>query len=92
MDPIVQARELRRRARSLRRFAALVEGAQLDALTRLAGDETWYGPTAAAFLEDCRAIDRLIDDAVDGLRRAATRLDHEARRLDQAALARGLGA
>jgi hypothetical protein len=93
MDPIVQARELRRRARSLRRFAAMVEGAQLGALARLAGDETWYGPTAGAFLEDCRTVDRLVEEAVDGLRRAATRLDHEAHGLEQAALAAGsLGA
>jgi hypothetical protein len=89
MDPIVQARELQRRARSLRRFAAMVEGAQLGALARQGGDDTWYGPTAAAFLEDCRAVDRLVDEAVDGLRRAAVRLDHEARELERLALATG---
>jgi hypothetical protein len=89
MDPIVQARELQRRARSLRRFAAMVEGAQLGALARLAGDDTWYGPTAAAFQDDCRAIDRLVEEAVDGLRRAAVRLDHEARELERLAVTSG---
>ena len=89
MDPVVEARELRRRARTLRRFAAMIEGAQLGALARLGGDGTWYGPTAGAFLEDCRTIDRLVHEALDGLRDAARRLDAQATEAERAALVPG---
>ena len=67
----------------------MVEGAQLGGLARLGGDATWYGPTAGAFLADCRTADLLIDEAVDGLRRAAIRLDHEAHALEQTAFVSG---
>jgi hypothetical protein len=89
MDPVVEARELRRRARTLRRFAAMIEGAQLGALGRLGGDGTWYGPTAGAFLEDCHTVDRLIREALDGLRHAARRLDTNADEVERAALVPG---
>ncbi len=89
MDPVVEARELRRRARSLRRFAMLVEGAQLGSLARLGGDATWYGPTAGAFVADCRTVDRLVAGAVHDLRLAASRLDHEADDLERIAMVAG---
>ena len=67
----------------------MVEGAQLGALARQGGDDTWYGPTAAAFLEDCRAVDRLVDEAVDGLRRAGRATRPRGARLERLALATG---
>ena len=90
MDPVIEARELRRRARTLRRFAAMIEGAQLGALARLGGDDTWYGPTAGAFLDDCRTVDRLVHDAIDDLRQAARHLDGCADELERVAVVPGL--
>ena len=88
-EPDRQAAELRRRASTLRRVAALVEDALLGHLARLAGDATWFGPTAGAFADDCRTVARLLAESADDLRRAATRLDHEAHELEEAALVAG---
>lgn len=89
IDPNREARELRRRAASLRRCALVVEDALIGQLLRLAGDATWYGPTAGAFAEDCRTVDRLLAEAADDLRRAALRLDREALELERAAAIAG---
>jgi hypothetical protein len=89
LDPNRQAGELRRRASSLRRCAVLVEDALLGHLARLAGDATWYGPTAGAFADDCRTVGRLLSEAADDLRRAAIQLDHQAVELERAALVAG---
>ena len=88
-EPTRQAAELRRRASGLRRVSALVEDALLGHLARLAGDATWFGPTAGAFADDCRTVRQLLAETADDLRRAATRLDHEARELERAALVAG---
>ena len=85
-DATPSAAQLRSRASDLRRFATQIEASQLRALAGLAGDATWYGPTAGAFLADCRTVDRLVEEATDGLRRAATRLDHEAQEVERAQL------
>jgi hypothetical protein len=89
MDAVIEARERRRRAGTLRRFALLIAGAELGALARLAGDDTWYGPTAGAFLDDCRAVDRLVDGAVRDLRGAARRLEQQADELERSTLVPG---
>ena len=89
LDTDRQAAELRRRASGLRRVAAVVEDALLGHLGRLAGDATWFGPTAGAFAEDCHTVGRLLAETADDLRRAATRLDHEALELERAARVAG---
>lgn len=89
LDPNHEAAELRRRAVSLRRGAVVVEDALVGQLRRLAGDATWYGPTAGAFADDCRTVDRLLAEAADDLRRAALRLDREALELERAAAITG---
>ena len=88
-EPDRQAAELRRRAAGLRRVAASVEDALLGHLARLAGDTTWFGPTAGAFADDCHRVARLLAESADDLRRVATRLDHEAHELERAALVAG---
>ena len=78
MDPVVEARAAAPCRRTLRRFAVMLEGRSSARGARPGGDATWYGPTAGEFLDDCRTVDRLVAEAVDGLRLAARRLDTQA--------------
>ena len=61
--------------------------ADLTRLARLAGDATWYGPTAGAFLLDCSTVVRLTAGAAGELARAAAHLEATAAAVSAAAAA-----
>jgi uncharacterized protein YukE len=69
------AAELQARARALRQLAATVERSALRHLLAAGGDDTWRGPTAWAFQDDARRINRLVDETVDALYHAARTLE-----------------
>jgi hypothetical protein len=70
------ARRARGDADALRAGAAALDRSAVHDLTRLAGDRTWVGPTAARVE---------LAAAADVLRHQASRLDDEARELEHAA-------
>lgn len=71
------AEHLRQRAMALRRFAAEIEITDAVTLWRQAGGDVWIGPTADACGNDLRLVRGDLLGAVDGLRAAARRFDHE---------------
>ncbi len=87
MDADPGAIELARRAASLRALAERLRAADLTRLARLAGDATWYGPTAGAFLLDCTTVVRLTAGAAGELARAAAHLEATAAAVSAAAAA-----
>jgi hypothetical protein len=76
--PTAEAAALRARAAALRRLASHVEHADLGAVARLAGDDTWIGATAEACRHDVAIAIRRLDGAADELRRAAATLERRA--------------
>ena len=69
---------LRARATALRSLAARLDASVLHALPALAGDDTWRGPTADAFVADARRAGHRCDDAAAALRGAARALERDA--------------
>jgi hypothetical protein len=79
------ARRARVDAAELRTQAALLDRSHLHELSRLAGDSTWLGPTAAALQGAIERSRHQLQAATDVLRRDAMYLDAEASDLDRAA-------
>jgi hypothetical protein len=69
---------LRARASALRSLAARLDASVIHDLRGAAGDDTWRGPTADAFVADVRRAERVCDDASAALRAAARTLDRTA--------------
>jgi hypothetical protein len=69
---------LRARAAALRSLAVRLDASVIHDLRTAAGDDTWRGPTADAFVADARRAERICDDAAAGLRAAAGALDRAA--------------
>jgi hypothetical protein len=69
---------LRARAGALRSLAARVDASVIHELLAVAGDDTWRGPTADAFVADVRRAERQCDDASESLRAAARALEQAA--------------
>jgi hypothetical protein len=80
-SPAQEAAALRARALALRRLATRAEQADLHAVRRLAGDDTWVGATAQACRDDIVTSERRLAEAVDELRRHAVVLDRRAEQL-----------
>lgn len=78
MDPT--ARQLRQRAGALRRLAVDLDGTALLSLDAAAGEDTWAGPLAAAFLEAVGRFQHDVLQAVEDLRWLAWQLDQQAER------------
>jgi hypothetical protein len=76
-DP-ADADALRARATALRSLAARLDASAVHELPAAAGDDTWRGPTADAFVTDARRAARRCDDASAALRAAARALEREA--------------
>jgi hypothetical protein len=66
---------LRARAHALRAMAARLDASVLYELVAAAGDDTWRGPTADAFVADARRGERVAADAAAELRAAARTLE-----------------
>jgi len=66
------------RARALRSLAARIDASVLHDLVAAAGDDTWRGPTADAFVAEVRWAERRCDDASAALRAAARGLERAA--------------
>jgi uncharacterized protein YukE len=66
---------LRARARALRSLAARLDSSVIHELRSAAGDDTWRGPTADAFVADVRRAERHCDEASEELRAAARELE-----------------
>jgi hypothetical protein len=79
------ARRARGDADALRAGAAALDRSAVHDLTRLAGDRTWVGPTAARVEQAVRTASHELAAAADDLRHQASRLDDEARELEHAA-------
>jgi uncharacterized protein YukE len=75
---------LRARARALRSLAARLDASVLHDLRAAAGDDTWRGPTADAFVADVQRAERRCDDAGAALRAAARALEGDAARASTA--------
>jgi hypothetical protein len=69
---------LRARATALRSLAARLDASVLHDLPAAAGDDTWRGPTADAFVADAHRARRRCDDASAALRAAARALESDA--------------
>ena len=69
---------LRARAAALRSLAVRLDASVIHDLRSAAGDDTWRGPTADAFVADAGRVERACDDAAGGLRAAARALDRAA--------------
>jgi hypothetical protein len=69
---------LLRQAAALRRLAGALDGSPAHRLPSLAGDDTWFGPTADRFRADALALGRALDDATSALWRAARSLESQA--------------
>jgi uncharacterized protein YukE len=69
---------LRARAGALRSLASRLDTSAIHELRAAAGDDTWRGPTADAFVADLRRAERRCDDASEALRAAARTLEHAA--------------
>jgi hypothetical protein len=69
---------LRARAAAMRSLAARLDASVIHDLRSAAGDDTWRGPTADAFVADVRRAERDCDDASADLRAAARALDRAA--------------
>ncbi len=69
---------LRARAAVLRSLAARLDASVIHDLRAAAGDDTWRGPTADAFVADVRRAERICDDAGADLRAAVRALDRAA--------------
>lgn len=78
------------RAETLRRCAVAIDAALVDRLVAFAGDDTWLGPTADAFVLDMRRARALVVEAETVVRAAATRLQALADRLRQEQIRAGL--
>jgi hypothetical protein len=76
-DP-TESGALRARANALRTLAGRLDHSLLIELVRAGGDDTWRGPTAAAFQSDARRAERQCDDAAALLRAAARSLEAQA--------------
>ena len=70
--------DLRARARALRSLAARLDASVIHELRAVAGDDTWRGPTADAFVADARRAERRCDEASEELRAAARELERAA--------------
>ena len=79
------ARRARGDADALRAIAAGLDRSAIHDLTRLAGHDTWVGPTAARLEEAVRTARQELSAAADDLRREASLLDQEASDLERAA-------
>lgn len=75
------AARLRQRATDLRRFAAGIETADALELSRLAGVDTWIGPTPDACRADLATIRSDLLAAASDLRATARRFDQQAAEL-----------
>jgi uncharacterized protein YukE len=80
------ARRGRADAADLRSLATGLARSHLHELTRLSGDGTWLGPTAAAFQAELTRGRHQVEAAIDDLRRVAALRDAEATDLDRAAM------
>jgi hypothetical protein len=69
---------LRARARALRSLAARLDASVIHELRAAAGDDTWRGPTADAFVADVLRAERRCDEAGEELRVAARELERAA--------------
>ncbi len=78
MPPNDDPAELARRAAGLRRLAMTLDESTAHRLPALAGDDTWFGPTAEHFRADASALLRAVNDAVTMLWRAARDLETRA--------------
>jgi hypothetical protein len=78
MPPDRDPEALRARARRLRRLAAQLQRSTIYELRRLAGDDTWRGPTADAFMLDATWAQRTLDTATTELVAAARLLERQA--------------
>jgi hypothetical protein len=84
-DLRAQARRARAEADELRRLAALLDRSHMHELTRLSGEQTWLGPTAAELATLVARGREQLERAAADLRRQALLSDHEASDLDRAA-------
>jgi hypothetical protein len=71
-------RQLRQRALALRHLATSLDGSPILSLDAAAGEDTWIGPLAAAFLEAVWRYQQQVLQAVDDLRWLAWQLDERA--------------
>ncbi|MGD9703492.1 MAG: hypothetical protein AB7Q42_02100 [Acidimicrobiia bacterium] len=69
---------LRARAAILRRQAAALDRQPFGPVRLRAGDDTWIGPTAAAFRDALGQAERTLRSAAEGLCRHAVRLEAQA--------------
>jgi hypothetical protein len=76
-DP-TESGALRARAGALRALARRLDDSVATELERAGGDDTWRGPTAAAFQADARRAVRGCEEAAALLRRAARSLEVQA--------------
>ena len=70
--------QMRARARSIRRTAALLDDCDATRLASRAGDDVWIGPTPQRCHDDLVAMRATIRSAHDELIAAAARLDAQA--------------
>jgi len=84
-DLRAQARRARVDADELRRLAALLDRSHVHELTRLAGDRTWFGPTADALAAAVAQVRGQLERAAADVRRGAVAADQEASDLERAA-------
>lgn len=90
MSTTPQAIRLRQRAATLRTLARRIESLTVLDLHRVAGADTWVGPSPCTRAEMLRAHRGRLLAAADDLWATASRFEREADELDAAALAESL--
>jgi hypothetical protein len=82
MSTATQVQQLRARAADARRLASAISSSRALTVYRLAGPETWVGPTAQACCDALLTVRRQLQTQQQSLSDAARRLDRQADELE----------
>ena len=83
MSTATQIEQLRDRARHVRTVSSAIATSSALTVYRLAGPETWVGPTAQACLDALLTVRRQLQTQQQSLVDTARRLDRQADELEQ---------
>ncbi len=83
MSTATQVTQLRARAAGLRSLASAISSSRALTVYRLAGPQTWVGPTAQACFDALVTLRRQLQTEQQSLRDNARRLDRQADVLEQ---------
>ena len=83
MSTATQVEQLRARARQVRSLSSAISTSRALTVYRLAGPETWVGPTAQACFDDLLTVRRKLQGQLQSLGEIARGLDRQADELEQ---------